>query len=58
MTQKSPSMMWYLVPLLFAIIGGVIGYYAIVGRNKSMAKNLLIVGIAMSVILLFRGILI
>lgn len=57
MSQKSPSILWYLVPILFAIIGGVIGYYAIVGRNKSMAKNLLIIGIAMSVILLFRGML-
>lgn len=57
MTKKSPSILWYLVPLLFAIIGGVIGYYAVVGRNKTMAKNMLIVGIAMTIILMFRGIL-
>lgn len=57
MSKNSPSALWYLVPILFAVIGGVIGYYAIIGRNKGMAKNLLTVGIIVSVVILFRGII-
>ena len=57
MSKSEPSAWWYLVPIFFGIIGGIIGYYAIIGRNKRMAKSLLIVGIASTVIIVFLKIL-
>ena len=51
MSKSEPSAWWYLVPIFFGIIGGIIGYYAIIGRNKHMAKSLLIVGIVVTVII-------
>ncbi len=48
--KSTPSWLWYLVPLGFGIFGGIIGYYAIVDRNKEMAKMLLITGIIITVV--------
>ena len=51
-TQLAPSAqkhteLWYLVPLLFNIVGGVVGYLAIKRDDKPMANRLLIIGIVM-----------
>jgi len=45
-----PSNFWYLLPILFGIIGGIIGYFVVKNRDKKMATNLLIAGIIISVI--------
>lgn len=45
-TQKHTGL-WYLVPLIFNIIGGIVGYLAIKRDNKPMANRLLIIGIVM-----------
>lgn len=42
---------WYIVPLLFGIIGGIIGYLVIKDDDKKMATNLLILGIVMTFVL-------
>ena len=47
----NPSSAWYLVPFLFGLIGGLIGYVAVKDRDKDMATNLLIFGIIWSFIL-------
>jgi len=39
--------LWYLVPLLFNIVGGIVGYLAIKKDDKPMANRLLIIGIVM-----------
>jgi len=41
------SSAWYLVPILFSIIGGLIGYFAVKDDDKGMANNLLGIGIVM-----------
>lgn len=41
---------WYLLPILFGFIGGIIGFFAIKSNDKEKAVNLIMVGIAVTVI--------
>jgi hypothetical protein len=58
---EKPSSAWYLVPFLFGLIGGIIGYVGTKDRDEDMAWGLLVFGIVCSffwgfifLILLFR----
>lgn len=42
--QTRPSAAWYLVPILLAIIGGIIMYFALRNRDKKMADRGILVG--------------
>ncbi len=57
-TEK-PSKLWYLVPIVFGLIGGLVSYIVIKDSDKEMARNMIIVGIVMAVVpfLLIFGIL-
>ncbi len=48
--EGSPSRWWYLLPILFNIIGGIIGYFAVRHRDRKLAENLLIAGLVMFVL--------
>lgn len=48
--ENKPSGAWYLVPIFFGIIGGIIGYFAIKDKDNGMASNLLITGIVFTII--------
>jgi len=48
-----PSGAWYLVPLLFGLIGGIIGYVGTKDRDEDTAFGLLVFGIIWSFVLLF-----
>ena len=50
-----PSGAWYLVPFLFGLIGGIIGYVGTKDRDEDMAFGLLVFGIIWSFILLIIG---
>ncbi len=41
---KSRSGLWYLVPIIFGIIGGVIAWFVIKGDDPKKAKNCLKIG--------------
>ena len=52
---EKPSGAWYLVPFLFGLIGGIIGYVGTKDRDEDMAFGLLIFGIIWSFVLFFIG---
>ncbi|HEV2193305.1 MAG TPA: hypothetical protein VGR54_06795 [Nitrosopumilaceae archaeon] len=50
MEIRKRSSLWFLLPILFNIIGGVIAYFIIKDDDPSKAKNCLWLGIILSVI--------
>jgi len=51
-----PSAAWYLLPIFFSIIGGIISWACIRDRDPRMAKNNLILGILLTVIPIIVGV--
>ncbi|MFH1178788.1 MAG: hypothetical protein V1710_00355, partial [Candidatus Bathyarchaeota archaeon] len=39
------SILWYLVAIIFGLIGAVVGWYVNRNKNPAAAKNILIVGV-------------
>ena len=50
------SALWYLLPILFGIIGGVIAYFVIRQDDSIKAKNCLKIGIVHLIIDIIFGI--
>ena len=48
--DKIRSRAWYLVPIFFGLIGGIIAYFAITRDDPQKAKKCLWVGIILTVI--------
>ena len=48
--EKIRSRAWYLVPILFGLIGGIIAYFAIRRDDPQKAKKCLWVGIILTAI--------
>ena len=51
-----PSAAWYLLPIFFSVIGGIISWACIRDRDPRMAKNNLILGILLTVIPIIIGV--
>ena len=51
-----PSAAWYLLPIFFSVIGGIISWACIRDRDPHMAKNNLILGILLTVIPIIIGV--
>jgi len=49
-TGKSPSDLWYLLPIFFGIIGGLVMFFVLKDENRKMAKNGIILGAIIAVI--------
>ena len=50
MVEQKTSWGWYLLPILFSIIGGIIGYLLLKDKNKQTAKKLVYVGIVIFIL--------
>ena len=48
--EKIRSRAWYLVPIFFGLIGGIIAYFAIRRDDPQKAKKCLYIGIILTVI--------
>ena len=49
------SGLWYLLPIIFGIIGGVIAWFVIKQDDPSKAKNCLYLGIVLLIIEILFG---
>ncbi len=52
-SYEKPTLLWYVVPFLFGILGGLIGYVATKDEDKDMVNGMLFFGILWSFILYF-----
>tara|TARA_B100000929_G_scaffold100536_1_gene79246 strand:+ start:8235 stop:8459 length:225 start_codon:yes stop_codon:yes gene_type:complete len=48
--ERKRSNWWYLVPILFGIIGGIIGYFALRRDEPQKAKKCLYLGLIFTLI--------
>jgi hypothetical protein len=55
-TEHRRSGLWYILPILFGIIGGVIAYFVIRQDDPIKAKNCLKIGIVLLIIDIIFGI--
>ncbi len=44
---NKPHKAWYLLPILFGLLGGIAAYFLLRKRNNKVAKRMIIVGIVM-----------
>jgi len=56
--QGKPSAAWWLLPIFFSFIGGIISWVCIKDRDPRMAKNTLILGILITVVPIIASIVI
>jgi len=47
---KKGNTLFYILPFLFGIIGGLVGYFLIKEKNKKLACNLLWAGVIVTLI--------
>jgi hypothetical protein len=52
---KKRSGWWYLLPIFFSIIGGIIAYFILKEDDPKLAKNCLILGIIITAVGFFVG---
>lgn len=45
-----PSKAWYILPILFHVVGGVIAYYILKDRDQAFAERLSVVGLLFTVV--------
>ena len=47
MAQKRASILWFLLPVFFSLIGGIIGYFIVrnVKKDEDRANKVFIVGV-------------
>ncbi len=55
MVEHRRSGLWYLLPIIFGIIGGVIAYFVIKQDDPGKAKNCLYLGIVLLIIDIVAG---
>ena len=53
--QRQRSKAWYLLPVFFGILGGIIGFFVMRHDSPKMARNSLIIGVANLVVGIIIG---
>jgi hypothetical protein len=53
---KNRSGLWYLLPILFGIIGGVIAWFVIKDNDPKKAKNCIYLGLVLLAINIIFGV--
>ncbi len=53
--RSSPSAFWYLMPILFGFLGGIVAYVYVRDDDPEMAKDLFFVGIIPTFIYIILG---
>ncbi len=48
--HTEPTRLWYIVPLFFGILGGLVAYVGVKDEDKRMAENLLVLGFFMTIV--------
>jgi hypothetical protein len=48
--KQSVSNIWYLAPIILAILGGAVAWFVNKDKDPEKARNFLIVGVVMTVI--------
>jgi len=48
--SKKRSLLWYVLPVFFQIVGGLVVYYKLRKNDATTARNSLLVGIALSMV--------
>lgn len=48
--REPPSSWWYLAPLLFGLIGGLIGYVGLKDQDQGMAESILLLGFVITIL--------
>ena len=48
--RKNPSKAWYLLPIFFGLLGGLIMFFVLKDENRQMAKNGVILGVVLTVV--------
>ena len=48
--EKTPSKAWYLLPIFFGLIGGLIMFFVLKDEDRRMAKKGAVVGIILTVV--------
>ncbi|MGB9671557.1 MAG: hypothetical protein ACPLZY_00245 [Candidatus Norongarragalinales archaeon] len=51
-SATKPTALWYLIPFLFGLIGGIIAYVGTQDEDEQMAYNLLLFGIIWTIVLI------
>ncbi|MBI2655736.1 hypothetical protein HYX06_04930 [Candidatus Woesearchaeota archaeon] len=47
---EKTSMLWYSLPILFGLIGGIIGYFLLRKQDRNTAKTLIWIGVVVTLI--------
>jgi len=50
--KNRPTRAWYLAPILFSLLGGIVGFIVVRKKDKQLANRLLIVGIVVFVLVM------
>lgn len=48
--RENPSKAWYLLPIFFRLLGGLIMFFVLKDENRQMAKNGVILGVVLTVV--------